>query len=193
MIKASRFTLDVDSERKIQTADDKEPAVVYCHCNVGNWLEAKEVIELMVEEGFTVFAFDFSVSASSRSGAHLFETQAVHNFFCAITYMFPARARSIHTIDAPALPSGASIYKLTTVHSWCVLYSQGCGLSDGTFVTLGVKEVEDLAAVVRYIQQDERISTLGLWGRSMGAVTALLYSNMDPDIAGTVRFTDGLS
>lgn len=31
-------------------------------------------------------------------------------------------------------------------------------------------------------------ATIGLWGRSMGAVTALLYSAKDPTIAGVVRF-----
>lgn len=30
-------------------------------------------------------------------------------------------------------------------------------------------------------------STIGLWGRSMGAVTALLYSQRDPSVAGMVR------
>lgn len=29
-------------------------------------------------------------------------------------------------------------------------------------------------------------STIGLWGRSMGAVTALLYSQRDPSVAGMV-------
>ena len=31
-----------------------------------------------------------------------------------------------------------------------------------------------------------RTSKIGIWGQSMGAVTALLYANRDPSIAGIV-------
>lgn len=66
----------------------------------------------------------------------------------------------------------------------CVL--QGSGLSDGKWVTLGAHEVEDLGVVVRHLRSQGGISSIGLWGRSMGAVTALMYSHSDPDIAGMV-------
>jgi pimeloyl-ACP methyl ester carboxylesterase len=62
----------------------------------------------------------------------------------------------------------------------------GSGLSDGDFVTLGAREVEDLEVVVKYLREEGSTSTIGLWGRSMGAVTALLYSQKDPSIAGVV-------
>ena len=64
---------------------------------------------------------------------------------------------------------------------------QGSGLSDGEYVTLGAHEVEDLQVAVDHIRQEGLTSTVGLWGRSMGAVTALLYSQRDPSIAGVVR------
>ncbi|KAI7835678.1 hypothetical protein COHA_010417 [Chlorella ohadii] len=62
----------------------------------------------------------------------------------------------------------------------------GSGLSDGGYVTLGAHEVEDLEAVVAYLREEGSTSTIGLWGRSMGAVTALLYSQRDPSVAGMV-------
>ena len=64
----------------------------------------------------------------------------------------------------------------------------GSGLSEGDYVTLGAREVEDVAAVVARIRSDPkgRTSNIGLWGQSMGAVTALLYANRDPSIAGLV-------
>lgn len=62
----------------------------------------------------------------------------------------------------------------------------GSGLSDGQFVTLGAHEEQDLAAVVQYLREEGSTSTLALWGRSMGAVTALLYAHKDPSIAGVV-------
>ena len=64
--------------------------------------------------------------------------------------------------------------------------AQGSGLSDGDWVTLGAREVDDLAAVVRHLRGGGAVSTIGLWGRSMGAVTALLYAQRDPSIAGVV-------
>ncbi|EZG55758.1 alpha/beta hydrolase family protein [Gregarina niphandrodes] len=55
----------------------------------------------------------------------------------------------------------------------------GSGHSDGDWVTLGWKEKNDLDCVVQYLKQNRRVATIGLWGRSMGAVTALLYNQED--------------
>jgi pimeloyl-ACP methyl ester carboxylesterase len=68
-----------------------------------------------------------------------------------------------------------------------LLLLQGSGLSDGKWVTLGAHEVDDLAVVIDHLRTQGGVSSIGLWGRSMGAVTALLYSSRDPDIAGMVR------
>lgn len=43
--------------------------------------------------------------------------------------------------------------------------------------------------VVQHLRAQGGVSSIGLWGRSMGAVTALLYSHLDPDIAGMVSCT----
>lgn len=64
---------------------------------------------------------------------------------------------------------------------------QGSGMSEGQYVTLGAREVDDLASAVEYLRDEGSTSTIALWGRSMGAVTALLYSQRDPSIAGMVR------
>ena len=53
-------------------------------------------------------------------------------------------------------------------------------------MTLGAKEVDDLEVAVAHLRKAFPNSTIGLWGRSMGAVTALLYSARDPSIAGVV-------
>ena len=53
-------------------------------------------------------------------------------------------------------------------------------------MTLGANEVEDLQIAIDHLRSDRQISTIALWGRSMGAVTALLYSRRDPTIAGMV-------
>ncbi|XP_019230217.1 PREDICTED: uncharacterized protein LOC109211170 [Nicotiana attenuata] len=62
----------------------------------------------------------------------------------------------------------------------------GSGLSGGEHVTLGWNEKDDLRAVVEYLRTDGNVSLIGLWGRSMGAVTSLMYGAEDPSIAGMV-------
>lgn len=55
-------------------------------------------------------------------------------------------------------------------------------------MTLGWREQDDLAIAIQHLRSLGTVSTIGLWGRSMGAVTALLYSQRDPSIAGVVRY-----
>eukprot|EP00850_Spirogloea_muscicola_P010597 SM000063S19987 [mRNA] locus=s63:86066:95294:+ [translate_table: standard] len=62
----------------------------------------------------------------------------------------------------------------------------GSGLSDGEYVSLGCFEMEDLATVIKFLREEGRTSLIGLWGRSMGAVTSLLYVATDPTVAGVV-------
>ena len=53
----------------------------------------------------------------------------------------------------------------------------GSGNAEGQYVTLGYYEQEDLQEVVDYIRKNSKVKSIALWGRSMGAVTALLYLN----------------
>lgn len=62
----------------------------------------------------------------------------------------------------------------------------GSGLSDGEYLSLGYYERDDLAVVVNHLRESNRVTCVGLWGRSMGATTALLHADRDPSIAGLV-------
>ncbi|XP_038710646.1 uncharacterized protein YqkD isoform X2 [Tripterygium wilfordii] len=75
------------------------------------------------------------------------------------------------------LPSNITVFTLDF---------SGSGLSDGDYVSLGWHEREDLKIVVSYLRSSKKISHIGLWGRSMGAVTSLLYGAEDPSVAGMV-------
>ncbi|KAF3451927.1 hypothetical protein FNV43_RR08023 [Rhamnella rubrinervis] len=75
------------------------------------------------------------------------------------------------------LPSNITVFTLDF---------SGSGLSDGDYVSLGWHERDDLKVVVSYLRGNKQISRIGLWGRSMGAVTCLLYGAEDPSIAGMV-------
>mmetsp|Transcript_31608 Transcript_31608/g.76506 ORF Transcript_31608/g.76506 Transcript_31608/m.76506 type:complete len:355 (+) Transcript_31608:863-1927(+) len=74
-----------------------------------------------------------------------------------------------------------------TAECTLLLFILFCQLSgDGEHVTLGYFEREDLMCVVAHLRATDVVSTIALWGRSMGAVTALLHGDRDPSIAGMV-------
>ena len=82
------------------------------------------------------------------------------------------------------LPLGADL---------CTFDFSGCGNSDGQWVTLGYKEKDDLKAVVAYIQKRWGVKSIGLWGRSMGAATALMYMAENPGIVQCVALDSGFA
>jgi pimeloyl-ACP methyl ester carboxylesterase len=59
----------------------------------------------------------------------------------------------------------------------------GSGHSDGDTISLGFYEKLDVECVVKHLRDSGRVSSIGIWGRSMGAATALLYCHSDPSIA----------
>ena len=62
----------------------------------------------------------------------------------------------------------------------------GSGQSDGEYVSLGFFEREDLKAVVEHLRGTGTVSTIALWGRSMGAATSLMHGDRDPSIAAMI-------
>ena len=40
--------------------------------------------------------------------------------------------------------------------------------------------------IVEHMRENRRVETIALWGRSMGAVTALLHADRDPTLAGII-------
>ncbi|XP_073100272.1 uncharacterized protein [Elaeis guineensis] len=75
------------------------------------------------------------------------------------------------------LPSNITVFTLDF---------SGSGLSGGDHVSLGWHEKDDLRIVVSFLRSNKQVSCIGLWGRSMGAVTSLLYGAEDLSIAGLV-------
>ncbi|CAM9109177.1 unnamed protein product [Pylaiella littoralis] len=62
----------------------------------------------------------------------------------------------------------------------------GSGKSEGEHVSLGYYERDDLKAVIEHLRKSGQVSAIALWGRSMGAATALLHGDRDPSIAALV-------
>lgn len=62
----------------------------------------------------------------------------------------------------------------------------GCGLSEGKYISLGYYEKDDVATAIKYLRECGRVSTIGLWGHSMGAATSMMFAHTDPSVAAMV-------
>lgn len=62
----------------------------------------------------------------------------------------------------------------------------GSGRSEGDFVSLGIEEQKDLIVVLRHLRTSGMATSIGLWGRSMGAATAIFRSSRDQCISAIV-------
>ena len=72
-----------------------------------------------------------------------------------------------------------AIYLLNKNIDLFVFDFPGCGKSEGEYISLGYHEKEDVRVVIDFVKKIEGVGEIGLWGRSMGAATALLYSYND--------------
>ena len=58
----------------------------------------------------------------------------------------------------------------------------GCGLSGGEYISLGYHEKDDVGVIIDFIETLPGVGNIGIWGRSMGAATTMLYAHKDPRI-----------
>eukprot|EP00929_Paragymnodinium_shiwhaense_P012588 TRINITY_DN11995_c0_g1_i1.p1 TRINITY_DN11995_c0_g1~~TRINITY_DN11995_c0_g1_i1.p1 ORF type:complete len:639 (-),score=109.71 TRINITY_DN11995_c0_g1_i1:88-2004(-) len=86
------------------------------------------------------------------------------------------RIESLDILDS-LLPRNISVFSLDT---------SGAGLSEGEYISLGHHEQEDVRLVLRYLRSLDSITSIAIWGRSMGAVTGIFVTATDPDIAACV-------
>lgn len=70
--------------------------------------------------------------------------------------------------------------------SFCSFDFSGFGQSEGRNSTLGLKEKEDLDAVINHLKSHYKQQTVYVWGRSMGAVTALLLAKTNPSYCDAI-------
>lgn len=60
------------------------------------------------------------------------------------------------------------------------------GESEGRYTTVGIKEIEDLMAAVRFLKLDRGMEKVGVYGFSMGGAVALMGSARTKDIDAVV-------
>ena len=58
----------------------------------------------------------------------------------------------------------------------------GCGHSEGEYISLGYYESYDVGIIVDFLENLPGTGNIGLWGRSMGASTGLIYAHRDKRI-----------
>ena len=75
------------------------------------------------------------------------------------------------------LPTGITVFSFDF---------SGCGQSEGEYITLGYREKDDVECVIDYLKKSGKVSKIGLWGRSMGAVTALCCASENKDVEAIV-------
>jgi pimeloyl-ACP methyl ester carboxylesterase len=68
----------------------------------------------------------------------------------------------------------------------CVFDFQGSGLSEGDYISLGYHEKYQVKNIVDFLEKYPGVGEIGLWGRSMGAATSLIYASMDKRIKAVV-------
>lgn len=68
----------------------------------------------------------------------------------------------------------------------CVFDFQGSGMSEGDYISLGYHEKNQVKNIVDFVEKYPGVGKIGLWGRSMGAATSLIYTAMDKRISATV-------
>ena len=68
----------------------------------------------------------------------------------------------------------------------CIFDFQGSGLSEGEYISLGYHEKHQVKNIVDFVEKYPGVGKIGLWGRSMGAATSLIYTSMDKRIKATV-------
>ena len=59
-----------------------------------------------------------------------------------------------------------------------------CGHSEGDYISLGWYETLDVQCIIDFLRNSNKVSVIGLWGRSMGAVTCLMYAAKNQTIGG---------
>ena len=58
----------------------------------------------------------------------------------------------------------------------------GCGMSEGEYISLGYHESHDVGNIINFLEKLPGVGAIGIWGRSMGAATAMIYAHRDPRV-----------
>lgn len=98
-----------------------------------------------------------------------------------VVYLHHSQGSRLDVCREPIV--GALLTKGMTVFAFD---QSGSGLSGGEFVSVGHFEEKDLQVVLEHLRKSGRVGEIGLWGRSLGAITAINRLRRDPSITVAV-------
>ena len=100
-----------------------------------------------------------------------------------ILYLHSNSSCRLAVVRSPLLAAAVGVQAVLVAFDFA-----GCGVSGGDHVTLGLDERDQVAAVLKRLKADEPAAEFVIWGRSMGAASALLYADKydDPSIKALV-------
>lgn len=143
--------------------------------------------DMFTLSGKTFTRRDFILKNQRNLNIHCsFYTQSVPVVLPCVIYLHTHNSSRLEARDIldVLLPSNINVFTFDFA---------GSGNSDGEFISLGWHEREDLQTVVDFLRNEGKATCIGLWGRGMGAVTALLFADRDPSIGGMVLDSPFLS
>lgn len=131
-------------------------------------------VEIETPKGNLVIRQDFVIfnKQNEKLEVSLFQTEKPNGEYKKKPCLIYLHSHSGSRIESLEIFEHASDY-----FSFCTFDFSGSGNSEGEFVTLGLKEQSDLDFVKNHLQKNFGIKIFYLWGRSMGAVTAILYTH----------------
>lgn len=99
-----------------------------------------------------------------------------------VVYLHSTIGSRVESLQAliPSLRAGCSFFSFDF---------SGSGMSEGDFVSWGWFENNDVVDVIKYVMGHLGCKKVVLWGRNLGAATAILYCSKDPRIKGLILDT----
>lgn len=140
---------------------------------VGDWYYERNDLQLVNEKGQRLECSHW------RPYRAICETRTWSKRLPCVVYLHGMSSSRVESFDAlcTLLPLNVTVF--------CFDFA-GSGLSDGKYVSLGYHEERDLKVVLEYLRGRDDTANVAVWGRSMGAATAVLRAAQDPSIAACV-------
>jgi len=141
----------------------KPPSFPYYDSDLGN--------PIMNVNGHSVLRHDFSVANRDdlKLRASYYSIEGNDEDIPCVIYL--------HTHSGNRLEGHTLVRDLIPRYALCSFDFSGCGHSEGEYVTLGFKEIWDLDSIIDHLRKYYGRNKFILWGRSMGAVTAIMYAH----------------
>eukprot|EP00943_MAST-04B_sp_MAST-4B-sp1_P002006 g2006.t1 len=147
----------------------------------------REDFEIKNKKGLTLVCsywsiFDNNVDDEEQQSNNSNTKKKKTSSTSCVVYLHSTIGSRVESLQAliPCLRAGCNFFSFDF---------SGSGMSEGEHVTWGWFENNDVVDVVKYVMGNIGCKKIVLWGRNLGAATAILYSSKDPRIKGLILDT----